>query len=72
MEDEIHRAINEDALGYVLPPHGEARRIDVSNVVRGTGDEVVHRDNFVAFRQTTVAQVRPEEAGTARDNNPHN
>ena len=71
VEDEIHRAVDEDAFGDVLLAIGKRRGIDVGDVVGVAGDEVVDRDNFVAFGQTTVAQMGAEKPGAAGDDDTH-
>jgi hypothetical protein len=41
---------------------------DVAHVPR---EEVVHRDDLVALSEQAVAEVAPEEAGSAGDQNAH-
>ena len=41
--------------------------LQVCNIFPGAGIEVIQADDFVAFIQQSLTQVRPEETGTTGD-----
>jgi hypothetical protein len=41
----------------------------VPNIVLGAGEKIVHAQHVVSVRQQTLAQVRPEKTGAARNQN---
>ena len=68
VHDGVDRARHPDVGGDVELDVGEAGGAEeVLDVVHVAGDEVVDGDDLVAAREQTLAQVRPEEAGTAGD-----
>ncbi len=68
VHDGVDRARHPDVGGDVELDVGEAGGAEeVLDVVHVAGDEVVDGDDLVAAPEQTLAQVRPEEAGTAGD-----
>jgi hypothetical protein len=54
--------------GYVMPDDFEAGvGEEVFDVLFGTGEEVVHADDFAAFLQEAFAEVGSQESGSACD-----
>src|SRR5699024_4829413 len=47
--------------GKVLVAH------QVSDIIAASGDEVVHTDHLISFRQVTITEVRAQEAGSTRN-----
>ena len=43
----------------------------VGNVVRATGDEIVHPDNLMPVSNQTVGEMRAEKSGCASNKNTH-
>jgi hypothetical protein len=46
-------------------------RVEVGDVPRATGDQVVDADDLVVAGEQGIAQVRPEEAGATGDDDAH-
>jgi hypothetical protein len=55
----------------MLDEHEALMAGQVRDILRAAGNQVVHRDNSMALGQKSVAQVRPEKAGSASDQNSH-
>ena len=72
MEDTVQRLSHPDVLGDVLLDEAEVgRSMEVGDVVRAAGDEVVDPDYFVAVREEAIDQMRAQEASCAGDEHPH-
>jgi len=54
-----------------VPAKLKPRIGDVREVLQATRQQVVNGDDLGALSEQPVAQVRAEEAGAARDNDPH-
>src|SRR6266545_3389274 len=67
VEDEVHRPLDVDRLRDVVVQEVEAAVANVLEILERRGLEVVDADHAVALLEEVVAQVRPEEAGTAGD-----
>jgi len=52
MHHRVDRLGNEDKVGDVMPDEIKTRAAgQVGQIVRATGDEIIHTDHFVAFVQ---------------------
>ena len=71
VKDRVERPVHVDIVRHVVLDKREARVPDVGDVGHVAGDEVVHADHLVAVREEPVGQVRPDEAGDARNQDPH-
>src|SRR5262249_44103572 len=67
----IEGTLDGDEGGHGVLHEDETRILDVGDVVERAGEEVVHADHLAAVPQEEVAEVRAEEAGPSRDEDPH-
>ena len=72
MQDEVERTIYVDVIGDVVLDKLESRVAEQMGDVLGPArEEVVHADDFAAFFQQQVAQMRPQETCAAGDQHAH-
>ena len=72
MQHPVERAIDRDVLGDVVQREREAGPVpDGRTILRGSGDEVVHAEDFHTLLQQKLAKVRANEPGPSSDENPH-
>ena len=68
VEDDVHLAGDVEVLGDVLLDEAVVRiTLQVVEVGRVAGDEVVHADDAESFRQKTVGEMAAQESGSAGD-----
>ena len=68
--DLVH--VDEDRLGHIVPDHLEILKVEqMLDVLAAAGEEVVETDDVRPLGQEALAQVGPEEAGTAGNQNSH-
>lgn len=68
VQHEIQRFIDGDVLGDIVLDEAEIGvTLQVGDVLRAAGDEVIHPDDAHALGEQGVAEVRAEEAGSASD-----
>ncbi len=71
VQDAVDAAVDRDLVAHVGAHEGEPRvLVEVRDVLQPSGRQVVDRDDFVTAREKRVAEMRPDEAGSARNNNP--
>ena len=71
MQHRVHRAFDVERQRDVGPYERESRvRIQMGDVLRRPGAEVVHAHDLVTGSEQPVAQVRAEEPRTAGDDGP--
>lgn len=72
MHDGVHLARHENIIGDIAFVEGEFFIAgQMGDIIFAPGDEVVHADDFMSLRKQSVAEVRAEKAGRARDQNSH-
>ena len=72
MEHGIERPVDEDVLRDVVPHEAEpAVLLEVGEVLHVAREEVVHRDDLVAFGEQAVADVASQKPRAPGDQNAH-
>ena len=72
VQNEVERAIYVDVVGNVVLNKLESRVAEqVGDVFGPAREEVVHADDFAAFFQQQVAEMRPQETRAAGDQHAH-
>jgi hypothetical protein len=68
VQHTVDRTVDRELLGDVGAHEREPPVLgEVREVLEPAGREVVDRDHFVAAREERVAEMGPEETGSARD-----
>ena len=67
VEDVVDRAVDMDRVDDVVVQKRKLVTLDVGDVLQRAGVEVVDADHPVPLGQQVVAEMRPEEPGSARD-----
>ena len=69
MEDEVDVALDLEVVADVLLLEAVVRVVlEVLEVGRVAGDEIIDPDNAIAFRQKAIGQMAAQESGSAGDN----
>ena len=72
MQDKVERTIYVDVISDIVLNKLESRLAEqMGDVFRPAREEAVHADDFAAFFQQQVAQMRPQETCAAGDQHTH-
>jgi hypothetical protein len=69
MQDEIHRTINVDVIGYIVMEELKTAVVKMGDVVDASGGQIIDADNFVSLSKQSIHQVRTQKASAAGENN---
>ena len=67
MQHVVHRSVDVDVSSDVVADELKVERSKMRDVVQVTRDEIVDADDRISASQKRFAEMRPDEAGCAGD-----